>query len=118
MTQDLVDIIKLVDDKVKSCLPDEGNCPSKLVEAMNYAMSAGGKRIRPTLLYLSYKMVSQANALEAACEEAEKGIEYTKTIRATKGRASYLGDRSIGHQDPGATSATITLKTILEFLKG
>ena len=69
MTQDLVDIIKLVDDKVKSCLPDEGNCPSKLVEAMNYAMSAGGKRIRPTLLYLSYKMVSQAKASEAACEE-------------------------------------------------
>lgn len=69
MTQDLVDIIKLVDDKVKSCLPDENGYPSKLVEAMNYAMSAGGKRIRPTLLYLSYKMVSQANALEAACEE-------------------------------------------------
>lgn len=56
-------------------------------------------------------------ALEAACEEARKGIEYTKTIRATKGRASYLGDRSIGHQDPGATSATITLETILNCLK-
>ncbi len=69
MTQDLGDIIKLVDDKVKSCLPDAGNCPSKLVEAMNYAMSAGGKRIRPTLMYLSYKMVSQAKTSEAACEE-------------------------------------------------
>ncbi len=57
-------------------------------------------------------------ALEAACEEARKGIEFTKTIRATKGRASYLGDRSIGHQDPGATSATLTLETILKFLKG
>ena len=56
-------------------------------------------------------------ALNAACEEAEKGIEYTKTIRATKGRASYLGDRSIGHQDPGATSATLTLETIRDFLK-
>ena len=57
-------------------------------------------------------------ALDAACEEAEKGIEFTKTIRATKGRASYLGDRSIGHQDPGATSATLTLETIRDFLKG
>ena len=56
-------------------------------------------------------------ALNAACEEAEKGIEFTKTIRATKGRASYLGDRSIGHQDPGATSATLTLETIRDFLK-
>ena len=57
-------------------------------------------------------------ALDAACAEAEKGIEFTKTIRATKGRASYLGDRSIGHQDPGATSATLTLETIRDFLRG
>ncbi|MDO4805125.1 MAG: dihydroxyacetone kinase subunit DhaL [Lachnospiraceae bacterium] len=56
-------------------------------------------------------------ALDAACAEAEKGIEFTKTIRATKGRASYLGDRSIGHQDPGATSATLTLEAIRNFLK-
>jgi dihydroxyacetone kinase-like protein len=57
-------------------------------------------------------------ALEAACQAAREGVEFTKTIRATKGRASYLGDRSIGHQDPGATSATLTLETILDFLMG
>lgn len=45
---------------------------------------------------------------------AENGIEYTKTIKATKGRASYLGERSIGHQDPGATSFTLMLKVIAE----
>ena len=56
-------------------------------------------------------------ALDAACAAAREGVEYTKTIRATKGRASYLGDRSIGHQDPGATSATLTLETIRDFLK-
>ncbi len=55
--------------------------------------------------------------LEAACQAAREGVEFTKGIRATKGRASYLGDRSIGHQDPGATSATITLETVLDFLK-
>ena len=43
-------------------------------------------------------------------EAAEAGIEYTKTIIATKGRASYLGERSLGYQDPGATSLTIMLK--------
>ncbi|MGL4606496.1 MAG: dihydroxyacetone kinase subunit DhaL [Eubacteriaceae bacterium] len=43
-------------------------------------------------------------ALEAAEKAAWEGVEYTKTIIATKGRASYLGERSIGHQDPGATS--------------
>ena len=58
------------------------------------------------------------SALEAACESAREGVEYTKTIIATKGRASYLGERSIGHQDPGATSATLTLEAIRDFLKG
>ncbi len=59
-----------------------------------------------------------AGALEAACESAKEGVEYTKTIIATKGRASYLGERSIGHQDPGATSAMITLEAIRDFFKG
>ena len=45
---------------------------------------------------------------------AEKGVEYTKTIIATKGRASYLGKRSLGHQDPGATSFTTMLKVVAE----
>ena len=56
-------------------------------------------------------------ALDAACAAAAEGVEYTKTIAATKGRASYLGQRSVGHQDPGATSATLTLETIRDFLK-
>ena len=59
-----------------------------------------------------------AGALEAACESAKEGVEYTKTLIATKGRASYLGERSIGHQDPGATSAMITLEAIRDFMKG
>lgn len=53
-------------------------------------------------------------ALEAGVKAAEEGIEYTKTIIATKGRASYLGERSIGHQDPGATSFTLMLKAVQE----
>ena len=49
-------------------------------------------------------------ALKASVEAARKGVEYTKTILATKGRASYLGERSIGHQDPGATSSLMILE--------
>lgn len=56
------------------------------------------------------------NALDIACTEAQKGVEYTKTIKATKGRASYLGDRSIGHQDPGATSFLIILSALNKYL--
>lgn len=49
-----------------------------------------------------------AEGVKAAWE----GVEYTKTIIATKGRASYVGERSIGHQDPGATSITMVLEVI------
>ncbi len=49
-----------------------------------------------------------------AVKAAQDGIEYTKTIIATKGRASYLGERSLGHQDPGATSVTLMLKACAE----
>lgn len=60
---------------------------------------------------------SLITCLELACEAALQGVEFTKTIIATKGRASYLGERSIGHQDPGATSSYIMLKALLEFLR-
>ena len=55
-------------------------------------------------------------ALGAAVTAAEEGVEYTKGIIARKGRASYLGERSLGHQDPGATSSYLILKTMQEFL--
>lgn len=51
-------------------------------------------------------------AFAAGVAAAKEGIEFTKTIAATKGRASYLGDRSIGHQDPGATSFTMMLEIV------
>ena len=57
------------------------------------------------------------SALDEACKSAREGVAFTKTIIATKGRASYLGERSIGHQDPGATSMTLTLEAILDYLK-
>jgi len=56
--------------------------------------------------------VGAAEALAAAVRSAEEGIEFTKTIIATKGRASYVGERSIGHQDPGATSFTAMLQEV------
>ena len=61
---------------------------------------------------------SPSGCLADMCRAAEDGVEYTKTIRATKGRASYLGDRSIGHQDPGATSSLYTLEAIRDFVSG
>ncbi len=52
-----------------------------------------------------------AGALNAAAEAAAKGRDATIPLVARKGRASYLGDRSAGHQDPGATSTTLLLES-------
>ncbi len=57
------------------------------------------------------------DALEAAVAAAEQGMKDTIPLQAKKGRASYLGERSIGHQDPGATSSYLMLKTLLDTLK-
>jgi phosphoenolpyruvate---glycerone phosphotransferase subunit DhaL len=46
-------------------------------------------------------------ALRGAADAADKGRDATIDMVARKGRASYLGERSIGHQDPGATSAAL-----------
>ena len=46
-------------------------------------------------------------AAAAAAQGAADGTEATVPMQARKGRASYLGPRSIGHQDPGATSSTL-----------
>jgi dihydroxyacetone kinase-like protein len=51
-------------------------------------------------------------AVGAAAEAAREGAEATVPMRARKGRASYLGERSIGHQDPGATSAAIIVAAL------
>jgi dihydroxyacetone kinase-like protein len=53
-----------------------------------------------------------ALALGAAAEAAEEGMRATIPMQARKGRASYLGERSIGHQDPGATSTALIVRAL------
>ena len=50
--------------------------------------------------------------MKKAIEEAEKGMLSTKDLLATKGRASFLGERSKGHIDPGARSTQLIIKTV------
>ena len=72
------------------------------------ALSPAYKALKESLANSSTLKIALQKAVEAAAE----GTEYTKTIAATKGRASYLGERSIGHQDPGATSSLYMLQEI------
>lgn len=54
---------------------------------------------------------------QAAVAAAQKGKEGTIPMLAKKGRAHYLGERSIGHQDPGATSSELILRSMLKVLE-
>ena len=69
------------------------------VDAMRGAMEAGS---------------GLAEMVERGAAAAEAGVQATKTMQARKGRGSYLGDRSVGHQDPGATGAHLLLKAAAE----
>ncbi|MEV7723450.1 dihydroxyacetone kinase subunit DhaL [Streptomyces sp. NPDC087917] len=55
-----------------------------------------------------------ATSYRAAADAAEEGAEATIPLVARKGRASYLGERSIGHQDPGATSSALLLEALAD----
>ncbi len=71
-------------------------------------LAAGGGLLRQS----SEQHLSIAAALDAACEVAERAAHATITMQARKGRASYLGERSIGHQDPGATSVLFMVQML------
>ena len=66
----------------------------------------------PALEAMKAASGSAAEVLAAGLKAAQDGVEATKGMIATKGRASYLGERSLGHQDPGATSFTLLLSVI------
>lgn len=55
-----------------------------------------------------------AEAAAAAADAADRGARDTVPLRARKGRASYLGERSIGHQDPGATSTALVFRALAD----
>jgi dihydroxyacetone kinase-like protein len=61
---------------------------------------------------------SFGDALRRSAEAAEEGMKATIPLVARKGRASYLGERSAGHQDPGATSTYLLLKTAADTWDG
>ncbi|WP_233121467.1 dihydroxyacetone kinase subunit DhaL [Tersicoccus sp. Bi-70] len=55
-----------------------------------------------------------AEVLAAAADAAQTGAESTDALQARKGRASYLGERSVGHRDPGAVSTVLLLRAAVD----
>ncbi|MFD3799028.1 dihydroxyacetone kinase subunit DhaL [Streptomyces californicus] len=76
---------------------------------------AGDKTMLDALLPAAEAL---ALSFDGAADAARAGAEATVPMRARKGRASYLGERSIGHQDPGATSAALLVDALAETADG
>jgi dihydroxyacetone kinase-like protein len=72
-----------------------------MVDALAAATRAFGKAVA--------EGASESEALRSLVEAAEAGAEATVSMQALKGRASYLGPRSVGHEDPGAVSTALIL---------
>jgi len=77
-----------------------------MVDALTPAVNA--------LKQASEQNESIEQALAESAEAARQGMEATTPLVARKGRASYLGERSAGHQDPGATSSYLILKAAMD----
>ena len=60
---------------------------------------------------------SLQNAVARAAAAAHEAAEATVPLIARKGRASYLGERSVGHKDPGAASSVLLIEALSETLK-
>lgn len=77
-----------------------------MVDALTPALAAAQQALAEN--------ASLAEITARATAAAEEGMKATIPMLATKGRASYLGERSIGHQDPGATSSWLMLRSLAE----
>ncbi|MFE7750513.1 dihydroxyacetone kinase subunit DhaL [Streptomyces sp. NPDC057428] len=94
--------------------------PAELAEAFGAGVAAvaqlgGAQAGDKTMLDALLPAVEVlADSFEQAHEAAVAGASATIPLQARKGRASYLGERSIGHQDPGATSAALLVGALVE----
>jgi dihydroxyacetone kinase-like protein len=77
---------------------------------------AGDKTLLDVLYPVHTEMLRQA-ALANIAERAEESAQLTAGMKAMRGRASFLGDRSIGHIDPGASSCALLTTAICRYLK-
>ncbi len=102
--------------------PDRAGLASAFARAAD-AVAARGKseRGQKTMLDVLYP-VAEALAAGASGTEvtavAHAAAEATIPVKAIRGRASFLGDRSIGHMDPGARSTALLVETVAAFLEG
>ncbi len=78
---------------------------------------AGHKTMLDVLIPVADQLEAGNLSLDGLKEKALAAVEATKPLKAIRGRASFLGDRSIGHVDPGARSSALMIGAIADVLK-
>jgi dihydroxyacetone kinase-like protein len=78
---------------------------------------AGAKTMLDVLIPVQEALAAGGGIAEIR-RVADAALAVTKPMRATKGRAAFLGERSIGHLDPGARSATLLIHAVCDLLEG
>jgi dihydroxyacetone kinase-like protein len=79
--------------------------------------SHAGDKTLLDVLYPVQDALAHRSSLTDIARQAEVAAERTSAMRAMRGRASYLGDRSIGHVDPGASSCALLTTAICRYLE-
>ena len=69
------------------------------------------------VLYPVQAAIAAGKAAQEVVDTADEAAEATKPMKAIRGRASFLGDRSIGHIDPGARSSALIVRAVTETLE-
>jgi phosphoenolpyruvate---glycerone phosphotransferase subunit DhaL len=97
---------------------------ARALEAAIMAMKArgkaevGNKTMLDVLAPVAAHLASGNATFDSVRETAKMSADATIPMKAIKGRASFLGDRSIGHMDPGARSSSLLITTICDVLEG
>jgi dihydroxyacetone kinase-like protein len=105
------DLVALLDAGLKGVVKiGKANLEDKtMVDALHPALEALRKAVADGK--------DTVEALHLMTDAAHEGMKDTIPMLARKGRASYVGERSIGHQDPGATSSYLILRTLMETIE-
>lgn len=95
---------------------NEANDVAAVLKAGLEGIQKRGKAVtgEKTMVDVWVPVIEALEAGQLTVETIQEAVNNTKDMKATKGRASYLGERSIGHIDPGATSSGYFFETLLE----
>ncbi|NGO53929.1 dihydroxyacetone kinase subunit DhaL [Mesorhizobium camelthorni] len=101
--------------------PDRAELAAALAKSIDAVAARGksqaGQKTMLDVLYPVQCAVAEGKSADEVAAAADAAAEATKPMKAIRGRASFLGDRSIGHMDPGARSAALITRAIAETLE-